>query len=243
MNIAKSFEKKYPDQFIVIQKDNSGVADSRNMGILQAKGKYLGFVDSDDFVDETMYEKLFTKANQQNADISVCAYYGLNEKNGTFRPFQFGRMEFFNKSMKEAPELLRVNSSYVWHKLFRREFIIDNCITFPTGVIFEDMYFAWIAISKANKIVKVDEALYYHVLSRQGSYMSSYSMKLFHLFDVLEMIQNEFLNDEDMKKHMDMLEFVSIKHSIMRLQDLPKCPHQKLKKAISKKVFDFLDEE
>lgn len=243
LNIAKSFEKKYPDQFIVIQKDNSGVADSRNMGILQAKGKYLGFVDSDDFVDETMYEKLFTKANQQNADISVCAYYGLNEKNGTFRPFQFGRMEFFNKSMKEAPELLRVNSSYVWHKLFRREFIIDNCITFPTGVIFEDMYFAWIAISKANKIVKVDEALYYHVLSRQGSYMSSYSMKLFHLFDVLEMIQNEFLNDEDMKKHMDMLEFVSIKHSIMRLQDLPKCPNQKLKKAMIKKVFDFLDEK
>ena len=50
------------------------------MGILQAKGKYLGFVDSDDFVDETMYEKLFTKANQQNADISVCAYYGLNRE-------------------------------------------------------------------------------------------------------------------------------------------------------------------
>ena len=67
-------------------------------------------------------------------------------------------------------------------------------------------------------------------LSRQGSYMSSYSMKLFHLFDVLEMIQNEFLNDEDMKRHMDMLEFVSIKHSIMRLQDLPKCPNQKFKK-------------
>ena len=51
------------------------------------------------------------------------------------------------------------------------------------------------------------------------------------------------MNCEKMKKHMDMLEFVSIKHSIMRLQDLPKCPNQKLKKAMIKKVFDFLDEK
>jgi glycosyltransferase involved in cell wall biosynthesis len=63
----------------VIHKENGGLSDARNAGIEVARGKYLGFVDSDDFVNEDMYKQLYTSIIENNADLSICGIFDLYE--------------------------------------------------------------------------------------------------------------------------------------------------------------------
>ena len=66
----------------VVHKENGGAAAARNFALNMVTGQYIGFVDSDDYTDIEMYQKLYEKAKQENADIVVCGYYGVQEQNG-----------------------------------------------------------------------------------------------------------------------------------------------------------------
>ena len=83
--IIDEFSSLYPDKIIALKKENGGLSDARNYGLEHASGAYVGFVDSDDYTDIEMYQKLYEKAKQENADIVVCGYYGVQEQNGQFQ--------------------------------------------------------------------------------------------------------------------------------------------------------------
>ena len=124
--IIDEFSSLYPDKIIALKKENGGLSDARNYGLEHASGAYVGFVDSDDYTDIEMYQKLYEKAKQENADIVVCGYYGVQEQNGQFRHFQKGNLQEFDKSLQENPRLLYMNSTYAWNKLYRRELFIKT---------------------------------------------------------------------------------------------------------------------
>ena len=152
----------------VVHKENGGAAAARNFALNMVTGQYIGFVDSDDYTDIEMYQKLYEKAKQENADIVVCGYYGVQEQNGQFRHFQKGNLQEFDKSLQENPRLLYMNSTYAWNKLYRRELFLKTGIRYPKGCLYEDMAVTWTLFLHANKISKVDEPLYYYILKREG---------------------------------------------------------------------------
>lgn len=153
----------------VIHKTNGGLSDARNVGIIVAKGKYIGFVDGDDYVDKDMYEKLYNSIKENNTKIAMCGRYNVSS----------GRCsEYFvlnNPKVLSSEEALRglltwtnLDSSSC-DKLFSRE-LFDN-IKFPIGKLNEDVYVMYKLIHMANGISHIGSPKYYYV-ERTGSITS-----------------------------------------------------------------------
>ena len=72
--IAKQFVENYPDKIIYLEKENGGLSDARNYAIPYAKGEYIAFLDSDDYIEPNMYEEMYTKAKEEDLDYVECDF-------------------------------------------------------------------------------------------------------------------------------------------------------------------------
>lgn len=154
--IIDEFALKYHLIIKSIIKKNGGVSYNRNVGIKQTTGRYIGFVDSDDYVDSTIFGKFYHQAQKTGADVVVCDYikdYG-NELQQTYN---INDWNLFNNSIKYAPKLLFQVKPYVWNKLIQRDFSLQKKLLFSIGQIFEDSALIYPLLYLANKIAAVEE--------------------------------------------------------------------------------------
>ena len=146
-------------KIVVIHKENGGLSSARNVGLENAKGEYISFIDSDDYVQENFLEKLYTKACEYNADIVSCDYYNVaneiavSKSNFTKKILNKNEIIEYTKEQK--------NLTFVWKNFFRKDLI--NNIKFIEKPIFEDSPFNLEAFLCAEKVVYLDEPLYYYV--------------------------------------------------------------------------------
>ena len=157
----------------VIHKDNGGPAEARNVGIARAKGSYLGFVDGDDWIDSDMYEKMLGALKEQGADIAICRYRHVykthTEDQSVDRAVLFEGQEALQYYVQETEEYAIQNAA--WNKLYKKE-ILEN-IVFPAGKWYEDIMFATMALSRANRCIYLDTAYYNYIIDREGSIMNT----------------------------------------------------------------------
>lgn len=164
--------KKMDKRIKVIHKKNGGLSDARNFGIKIASGKYIGFVDSDDFISKEMYEKLYYLLKENKADISVISYKCFYEIDKVF-----DKKENINNvsvlSAEESMQYLFENSkigNYAWNKLYKTSLFSD--IEYPFGKKMEDLGTTYKLFNKCNRIAYCDIELYYY-LQRQDSILHS----------------------------------------------------------------------
>ena len=86
--IIDRYVEQYPDKVYGYIKENGGLSDARNYGLQYAHGEYIAFVDSDDYVDVTAYEKLYNKAKEEDSEIVVCGYFKVNDADNTMKSAQ-----------------------------------------------------------------------------------------------------------------------------------------------------------
>ncbi len=159
--ILRHFAEKY-DYIKVIDQPNGGMSRARNAGMAAARGRYLSFVDSDDYVAPTFLEELYRACEDTGADISCCYYYyHFIENDFLFEyPFRcrgvFSRAEAMNKLLHDVQI-----QSLVWNKLYRRSLFTDEGIVFP-AMCFEDMATANKLFAHANRVAVLDRPLYYY---------------------------------------------------------------------------------
>ena len=157
----------------VIHKENGGPAQARNVGIAQAKGSYIGFVDGDDWIDADMYEKMLGALQEQCADIAICRYRHVykthTDDRSVDRAVLFEGQEALQYYVQETEEFAIQNAA--WNKLYKREVLAD--ITFPAGKWYEDIMFATMALSRANRCIYLDTACYNYIIDREGSIMNT----------------------------------------------------------------------
>ena len=174
-DILKEYLKK-DKRIKIITKENEGQAIARNLGIKEAKGEYIAFVDSDDFIEATMFEKLYTKAKDNNLDIAMCKIATYNNQTkeikdnvwyymlGVFRDFE---KDIFNhKDTKEFTCNIAVTP---YNKIYKTTLLKENNILFPEGLIFEDEKFFYDTYLRAKRVSIIDEFLYYYRINRKGS--------------------------------------------------------------------------
>lgn len=175
----------------VIHKENGGLSDARNAGIEVAQGKYLGFIDSDDYIAEDMYDILYQNIKKYNADISsveLISVYNDHFKLKDYSPeIKVLNQEQAMQVVLEGTEFY----AYAWNKLYNRNLFSE--IRFPKGKTFEDAFIIMKILKRANKVVVSNLEKYFYV-KRQNSIMSStFSKKTFDVIEAWEEDKNNII--------------------------------------------------
>lgn len=194
--ICDEYAKK-DSRIEVIHKKNGGLSDARNVGIKNAKGKYIGFVDSDDYIKEDMYENLYNDIEENQADISICNFYNVIDGKNIIKNANDGIKEY-NK-IEILREILLDNKiqSYAWNKLYKRE-LFDN-IEYPLGKKYEDIGTTFYILEKCNKIIVNGEPEYYY-LNREDSIVNNNTEQT--VMDYVDIVEQRY--DYIQKKYREL---------------------------------------
>lgn len=183
----------------VLNQENMGQSCARNAGIRIAKGDYIGFIDSDDYAKNEMFEKLLTNIEQFSSDFSMCSVEVFNEKNKkTTCHDPYLSLDIFNKihednafTHKDCSDFLFRICVTPWNKLFRKEFLLTNNIFFEENINFEDNVFTLKALLYAKKMSIIKEALVVYRKESETSYtFGKDDYKKLDFFKITELEEN-----------------------------------------------------
>jgi len=174
--ILKLYEKKYPNRIKVLNKENGGLSDARNYGIPYATGEYIAFIDSDDYIEPEMYEKMYQKAKDENSDMVECDFL----------------WEYPNKTVVDTGkiysnkrEMFAYARVVAWNKIIKRSILEETKIQFPKGLRYEDVEFFYKILPFYNKVSFVKNP-YVHYIQRDNSISNSQNERTKEIFDVLD---------------------------------------------------------
>ncbi|WP_288222123.1 glycosyltransferase [uncultured Clostridium sp.] len=177
IKIIEDYRDKFKNIKIITQ-ENKGLSETRNIGLKYAMGEYILFVDSDDFLRKDMLEKLINEALETNSDIVISNYY-LYYSNINIIKYLKDMPKEQSYSNNEVINLMLMNKiqGHVWNKLFKYTLLKEINFEFETDRFMEDIFPIFKAISRANKITYIDEALYFY-RQREGSIINKKNKKL-----------------------------------------------------------------
>lgn len=163
----------------VINQDNKGLSIARNNGIANAKGKYILMPDSDDLLIENSLKPLLEIALESQADLIVADFKSMTDNEIEQTNTSLLQLEMFNYREKTGEELfledLNPYHCYVWRTLYRRNFLIENNLTFVPGIYIQDVPFTHECYIKANKCIKTSWLLNIY---RKGHESATFSFNI-----------------------------------------------------------------
>ena len=202
--ICEKYKQK-DNRIIVIRQENKGLSGARNTGLSKATGKYICFIDSDDYISKNMIETLYNNLKLTNSDISICGFSQVGEDEIIEKSKQKGVLKIIDKETCLKKLLYhRYNIDIVtWNKLYKKE--LFNNIKFPEGKIYEDFATIPFLVDKANNICCTNQKLYYYV-QRKGSINnnSNFNVKIYDLIENLKVME-DFVESKYSKIYKDII--------------------------------------
>ena len=168
---------KKDSRICVIHKDNGGLSDARNAGMAVAKGEYIAFVDSDDWLEKDFLLLLYQALKSAQADIAECGVLLCDEKGNMLRCRASEEEQLTLEKIEALRRLVLEDGVYqtVWNKLYRRS-VIGN-VRFETDRVHEDEFWTYRVFENSGKVAVLNRPLYRY-LQRTGSIMGvGYSLK------------------------------------------------------------------
>ena len=218
--ILENYHRQYPDRIRVITQKNGGQGKARNVGLGAAVGEYVGFVDSDDYVDRRMYAAMYSRAKSECLDLVECDFHYLKENGREQRAY---------------------GSAAPWNKLIRRELLTENGITFPEGCIYEDTAFYLKLLPYVKKQAKLLGVYVYHRDRGDSTMNAAKSGRVGNIFPVLQDALDFYREKDLLPSHGKELEYFctrillcSSMGRIARIRD------RRLRRALLEESFAFL---
>lgn len=185
---------------------NKGLATVRNIAMAEATGEYIAFLDSDDYVDLSTYEKAYNLAKENDLDCVLFKTSTVDDKTGEIKDnldyFALKPFEGFEKSVfnnKDTVDFTCNICVQVGSKLLRKEFLQKHNITFPDGLIFEDEPFFYNFYLNAEKISFLDENLYYYRVNREDSIIAKGGKSFGDIVEIFRLIREIIENSPNGK--------------------------------------------
>ena len=196
----KNLQNKYKNLLVYKNKNNSGAAFSRNYALKKAKGEFIGFVDSDDYIVDNYYEKLLEKAEQENADIVATdieiIYENSNQNSILVKSCtenSVNKYNLVNNGLAASP----------CNKIIKKELIKEY--PFLEGKINEDVASILPCLINANKVSYVDGIKYFYIQREKSVQNSEVTVKRMEMFDALELCFKRIENEPDYNKYKEAI--------------------------------------
>ena len=235
--IIDKYVKKYPNKVKSFIKENGGQGSARNYGLTKSNGEYIGYVDSDDYVEKEMFEKLYNKAKENNYDIVVCGNYNVSED------YQTKEKDIFIDKYDTELENITFGKMAVWNKIYKKEILVKNKLKFKEKVWYEDVAFTLKAIISSSSYGFINEPLYNYLI-RQGSTMNNSNIvKNLEILDAFDDILLHIKHNKN-EDFLEKIEFLAIDHiyisTIVRIINTK--TDKKLKKEIINKLITYMND-
>ncbi len=189
---------------ILTTPENAGPGIARNVGIQAAQGEYIGFIDSDDFILPTMFEKLIAEADKQKADLCYCQIKRVGAV----------RQEKVYKNLPQPAEkrdLLLTLQTYAVTFIYRREWLIAEGVLFPAFRVAEDTNFLIKCILRAQRFASVDEPLYLYRIHPASLTTTSDATRNMKRIEAFLLLQKELVTKKWNKGYEMELQYMYLK--------------------------------
>jgi len=195
--ILQEYRDAYPACFRFQTVENGGQGRARNIGFDLSTGGWIGYVDSDDWIDPEMYERLIDAAEREHADLALCEVLAHFPDGNTAREYIY----------REARAMAA--AGFANNKLFRRS-LIEN-VRFPEEKLwYEDAEFTAVAIHRAGKIAHLADPLYHYRRGLPSTMNNNNARKNLDLLEVMTHLEDELLPDD-----RDDFEFLVLNHVLL----------------------------
>lgn len=234
IEIVNKFLEKYPEKLVYFEKENGGLSDARNYAIPYAKGEYIAFLDSDDYVEKDMYEKMYQLAKEENSDMVECDFYWeYPEKT------KIDTGAIYN-GKKEMLEKVRV---VAWNKLIKREILEKAKIEFPKGYRYEDVEFTYKLIPYLEKVSFLKKPCI-HYIQRENSISNSQNERTKEIFDVLDHVIRYYKEKGIYDEYKEEIEYIYTRYLLCSsLLRMVKIEDKKIREELLNKTWINLNEK
>ncbi len=206
--ILREYEKKYEGRVRVLEKENGGQATARNLGIRESRGQYIGFVDSDDYVDCEMFASMVQVALDNDCDMVECHYHYVEES-------ESGDKELATRGdirqYKDQKDMFINPMAAPWNKLIKREILLQEGTQFPEGLIYEDTAFCIKLIPHIKKHIYVDKKFVFYILRGTSTINANKSRKVADIFAVLDDMITYYKKHAFYDMYAEELEYFCVK--------------------------------
>ncbi|SMC61463.1 glycosyltransferase family 2 protein [Moheibacter sediminis] len=202
--IIDDYLSKY-SQIRNFQKENGGLSDARNFGIDRAEGDYIGFVDSDDFVDKQMFEKMYLLSQKHNAEMVICDLEKVNENGTSFRKMTQSPQLPEKMSLKDDCTFFGEMECFACNKIFKKELFENH--RFKKGIHFEDIELIPQLILKSKVLAKINEP-FYKYFERQDSITKTHTKKGLDIYIAIDNVKDSFSESNYSNFENEMRRFV-----------------------------------
>lgn len=184
--IINEYVEKYPEKICYLSQENSGQAVARNNALSFCTGEYIGFLDSDDYMDLTYCEKIYSIAKTDNADCVACGGSEVQYEND-------GSYTLINKYFASKTAFNQIDLFFDVHvqptlHIYKKSIIVNSGVLFPVGMLHEDTAFYLNMIPHINKIATIEEPLFFRVRRSGSSTMTLDKARVADIFSVIDNI-------------------------------------------------------
>lgn len=209
MEILSGYQEKYPDKFRAVHSEiNRKQGGAKNIGMSMAKGDWIGFIDSDDWVALDFYERLINLGEETGADMVGCDYH-LTDRHS----MEIGQVVHNNKKEQtgildeEKYKSLILDSGSLVVKVYRREIVIDHDSQFPEGIFYEDNALGNSWMLRAKHFEYIEEPLYYYYQHEKSTVHTITVKRCEDRMEAGRIMLDEARKYEYLEKYRDEIEF------------------------------------